>query len=89
MINDNMTCAYENGDLVYIPSNVSLLKEEGDTGRVIQVLTTNEPDYGLIVSNKDKHNRYLIFWNGENWFVKEEDIFPLDFSATNNSFGGE
>ena len=85
-----MTYIHQVGDLVFVPSNVSLLKESSLTlpdhssGTYIShTFTTNEPDYALVMSLEDMNGRYMVFWNGENWLASSHDLFPVDFSSKN------
>ena len=93
MTNDHK---HNSGDLVYIPANVSLLKEtefslptkHSVMKYISQTITTNEPEYALIIEYK-KSDKYIIFWNGENWIAAGEDIFPLDYSNYNKNKGNQ
>lgn len=86
---------HNSGDLVYIPASVSLLKEAEFTlpnhsiaKYISQTLTTNEPEYALVIEYK-KSDKYIIFWKGENWIAAGEDIFPLDYSNYNKNKGSQ
>lgn len=79
------------GDLVYIPASVCLLREaefllpnHSIAKYISQTLTTNEPEYALIIEHK-KSNKYVVFWKGESWIAAEEDIFSLDYSNYNKN----
>ena len=68
------------GDLIYIPSNVTLLQfdntEEGKKPSFAnpkRFLSTTKPRQALLVKQSDLYCKVL--YDGEYWFVESRDIY--------------
>jgi len=65
-----------NGELVYVPSQVRLCRYF-DTARGMQVkdfLVLDEPRHLLVVENNDS-KEIGVNYNGETWYVSKRDIY--------------
>ena len=67
------------GDLIYVPSNVTLLQfdwkeeEEVKPSFTKRFLSTTKPKRALLVKEFDSY--YKILYEGEYWFVERQDIY--------------
>jgi hypothetical protein len=62
------------GTLVFVPSNVKLLKYGKNKSFPTNYKLTEEPFHALMVKRVDESNHVEIHHEGDTWFVKESDI---------------
>ena len=73
---------YKEGELVYIPSEVSMNKYSSfDEGKYItEHYTTKNPEYLLVVDKKNS-KEVGVFFNGDTWFVSEKDVYKSNSTS--------
>lgn len=69
---------HEPGNLIFIPSNVRLLKYSEDKSFPINYKLTSSPMRALIIQPPDENKRVGIHYDGATWFVSTGDIAPGD-----------
>ena len=65
---------HEPGNLIFIPSNVRLLKYSEDKAFPINYKLTSSPMRALMVEPEDENRRIAIHYDGATWFVNASDI---------------
>lgn len=77
------------GDLIHIPANVSLFKEEEVTilskwkhNMITKILKTEKPEIAILLDKQFERGcgKSLIFLNGEYWHCNNTDMFVYDGS---------
>jgi len=67
---------FKKGDLVFVPSGLTLL-QFAEEKSVKKFVTTKAPSSVIIVEN-ETHSPYCsILYGGERWFVPRIDIYPI------------
>ena len=69
------------GDLVYLPANVTLVQKHRD-GSVLRHTTTDKPNHVLLIKKKsrdlhDGGHPCEVLYNSERWLVSNLDIYTL------------
>ena len=76
---------YKTGDLVYIPSEVTLTQPINEAAVTIsKFITTSRPTNALIVGPLN-HKQYKVFIGGENWYVSQHHVYPTAQEGNNDS----
>ena len=64
----------EKGDLCYIPQNVTLIDEYD--GVPTDFVKTIKPQTAVYLK-KDSENWIKVFFQGSEWYVPREEVYPL------------
>jgi len=67
------------GDLVYLPSDITIFGAIKEGGEIHDWISLNEPTYGVIVTpNYDDENIYhKVHVKGSEWFVRTIDTMEV------------
>ena len=72
--------AIRTGDMAYLPSEVRLM-QYNDKGIVVRHCKTQKPQNVLITGQQEYSSSlkkmYRVFFKGEQWFAKTEDLYPI------------
>ena len=73
---------YKEGELVYIPSDVSMNKYSSfdEKKYVTEHCVTKNPEYLLVVDKKNL-KEIGVFFNGDTWFVNEKDVYKSNSNS--------
>ncbi len=77
---------YKTGDLVYIPSEVTLTQPINNEAAltVSRFIKTERPTNALIVAPIN-HSQYKVFVDGEHWHVSRCHVYPTVREECNDS----
>jgi hypothetical protein len=77
---------YKTGDLVYIPSDVTLTQPiNNETALTVsRFIKTERPTNALIVAPLD-HSQYKVFVGGEHWYVSHSHVYPTGQEENDDS----
>ena len=68
---------FTKGALVYLPAGVKLYQHGGDEDIVVtRYKVTSKPAH-VLFSGDSNHEYYKILFEGENWHVPNNDVYPL------------
>jgi|TARA_R110002110_G_scaffold22372_1_gene87038 hypothetical protein len=76
-----MKVNYKEGELVYVPSEVTMNKYNSFDSKkcVVDHVTTKTPEYLLVVDQCILSPRELgVFFNGDTWFIDHKDVYSGD-----------
>lgn len=67
----------QKGDLVYVPSDVTMCKFDKNVV-AYKYLKTEVPKSVLLVGENVLDKWYPVLYNGEQWYVEERNLFELN-----------
>ena len=76
----------ENGDLVYIPADLTLLQV--NDGQVTHWLRTESPAHALLVAKDASYEYHKILYAGECWHVPKHHVHTTKEGNRDDSFTG-
>jgi hypothetical protein len=79
-----MNSTYKKGDLVWVPSDITLLQIDENKGTVLRWTKTSKPTNVLVLDGQSGPY-YPILFGGERWSAREIDLYE----ATSASDGEE
>ena len=76
----------ENGDLVYLPSDLTLIQVSD--GQVTHWLRTENPTHALLVAKDASDQYHKILYRGECWQVPKHNVHSTKEDDRDDSFTG-
>jgi len=76
----------ENGDLVYLPADLTLLQVSD--GQVKHWLRTENPVHALLVAKDASDQYHKILYKGECWHVPKHNVHSTKEGDRDDSFAG-
>jgi hypothetical protein len=79
---------YKAGDLVYIPSEVTLTQPINEVGLTVRRFVTTERPVNAIVTaplSPGCHSQYKVYVKGEHWYVSKCHVYPATQEEKNDS----
>jgi len=64
------------GDLVYIPSEVTMYRYNNNQGVLSDYIKLEKPSSAVMLD--DEYGTCSVFFQGQTWFVSGKHVYPLD-----------
>ena len=64
------------GDLVYIPSEVTLYRYNNSQGVLSDYIKLEKPSSAVVLD--DEYGTCSVLFRGQTWFVSGKHVYPLD-----------
>tara|TARA_R100001082_G_scaffold47288_1_gene25283 strand:- start:38 stop:292 length:255 start_codon:yes stop_codon:yes gene_type:complete len=64
------------GDLVYIPSEVTLYRYDDNQGVLSDYIKLKKPSSAVMLN--DEYGTYSVLFRGQTWFVSDKYVYPLN-----------
>jgi hypothetical protein len=68
------------GDLVYIPSEVTLYRYNDNQGVLSDYIKLEKPSSAVMIDNE--YGTYSVLFRGQTWFVNNKYVYPLNNNST-------
>ncbi len=73
------------GDLVYIPSEVTLYRYNNNQGVLSDYIKLEKPSSAVMID--DEYGTCSVFFRGQTWFVSDKYVYPLNNTLTEEKNG--
>ena len=73
------------GDLVYIPSEVTLYRYNDNQGVLSDYIKLEKPSSAVMID--DEYGTCSVFFRGQTWFVSGKYVYPLNNTLTEEKNG--
>ena len=67
---------YKKGDLVWVPSNITLIQLDDDEETVLSWIKTSKPN-NMLVLNEKTGPYYHVLFKGQKWSAREIDMYEV------------
>jgi hypothetical protein len=67
---------YKKGDLVWVPSNITLLQLDEKENTVLDWIKTSKPNNMLVINEKSGPYYHVLF-RGQKWSARENDMYEV------------
>lgn len=67
---------YKKGDLVWVPSNITLLQLDEEENTVLDWIKTSKPNNMLVINEKSGPYYHVLF-RGQKWSARENDMYEV------------